>query len=269
MSGVGGIGSSGGTASNTPRSSIGGVGTGSTTDTSSASITQIRGRILETFRQSALRFPSVISNVLTLKDQLESADSTVNKLYSLTQSAKDEMLSDSDRLRLNNEFQRGLRELQGIIKNSEENGVNISKADSFTKAMRVADIKLDYNLEFPSVLRNVTVDSSTQSSSSSIYSQRIDTLENAESAEIVLERTKRALKNDIRGIDNAVDSLDKAYKLSAAAYNGMLEMFFSGVSDFDQLARKVRSEIRGKTSDFLIGTNGGLDKDLVDSVLRR
>jgi hypothetical protein len=269
MSSVSGVGGQSGDTSVGTRSSIGGIGVGSTTDTTGASINNIRGRVLDTFRESALRFTSVVSDVVSLKDRLESLGSVVDRLSNLAQRAADPQMTESDRLRINNEFQRGLREFQNIINESGKTGIDLSKSDSLTRVLREADIDLSYSLETPSILRNAIIGSSRETSSTSIYSQRIDTAEKAEAAENILDRAKRILARDYDGVSNAYSAMERAYELSARAYTGMLQLSASGVSSFDQLALKLSSEIRGRTKDFLIGMNSPLDRDLVDSITRR
>lgn len=269
MSTVGATSSSSSSQASTPRSSIGGVGVGATTDTSAASINKIRSNALDAFRKSAQRFSGVVSDVVSLQDRIDSMKDIVKDLSELVESAKSPGLTESDRLRLNNEFARGLRKFEGIIKDSSEAGINIGEADSLTKTLRTAGIEFSTPLETPGILRNAVIGSSTNTASSSLYSQRIDTLENVETAEMVLERAKNILDKDAKLVSNTLDSIDKAYELSAAAYNSLLDMDSSGVSNFDQLALKIRSAVRGKTSDFLIRANSGIDRDLVDSILRR
>lgn len=262
MSSVGGVSSSA-----TNRSSIGGVGVGSTTDTRGASINQLRGRVIDTFKKSAVRFPPIISNIDNLKDQIKTIENKINSLIDLKDQAKNESLSDSERQNLNNLFIRGLREIKTIVDNSEENNIDISDSESFSKFMRVADIDITYSMQFPSVLRNGVIGSLTNNSSTSIYSQRIDSFENIENTSIVLDRAKQVLQNDYKKISNSLDSINKAYELSASVYNGALDLDVSGVSNSDQLARKLSSFVKGNSKDLLIRKESSIDRNFIDSIL--
>jgi hypothetical protein len=270
MSGVSGVGSSPPQNTNSFRSSIAGSGTGASIDSSSASIVQIQGRVQNAFRDSFQRFSTILSDVQTLKDRFQMLDRSADKLYSMAQSASDPSLSEGDRSRLNNLFQRELREFQQVIRDSRDNGIDISERDGLTKALRQADIDLRYEFKLSSVMKGFSIGSkSSENSTGSLFNQKITTLEDVEKALAVLEKSREVIGKDIGEIQKNFDSLKKAYDLSISGFSASSQLNPSGVSNFDQLALKLSSEIRGKTSDFLIGANSPINKDVIDSILRR